>query len=190
MLRLTSFSSWHNFLLCLFTLALLTFLPQPAAAETELFYNRVYKIFTDSERRIPHPYTTTSRVQKRHLIFEFFCHSTIADGQGEVCSTSVPLLFLLHIFRWKRNSRGKIICSKKSPVRIKSDGWPHRKIQGASNDGAVLLCLGETAFESTRLGRSEAVFFTGDTVFLDGAAFPPGQFITDVLNLDSEALTG
>ena len=35
-----------------------------------------------------------------------------------------------------------------------------------------------------------SVFFTGDTVFLDGAAFPPGQFITDVLNLDSEALTG
>ena len=34
-----------------------------------------------------------------------------------------------------------------------------------------------------------SVFFTGDTVFLDGAAFPLGQLTTDVLNLDSEVLT-
>ena len=33
------------------------------------------------------------------------------------------------------------------------------------------------------------VFFTGDTVFLDGTAFPLGQLTTDVLNLDSEVLT-
>ena len=31
-----------------------------------------------------------------------------------------------------------------------------------------------------------SVFFTGDTVFLDGAAFPLGQLTTDVLNLDGE----
>ena len=34
-----------------------------------------------------------------------------------------------------------------------------------------------------------SVFFTGDTVFLDGAAFPLGQLTTDVLNLDGEVLT-
>ena len=34
-----------------------------------------------------------------------------------------------------------------------------------------------------------SVFFTRDTVFLDGAAFPLGQFTTDVLNLDGEILT-
>ncbi len=34
-----------------------------------------------------------------------------------------------------------------------------------------------------------SVFFTGDTVFLDGAAFPPGQLTTDVLNVDGEILT-
>lgn len=34
-----------------------------------------------------------------------------------------------------------------------------------------------------------SVFFTRDTVFLDGAAFPPGQLTTDVLNLDGEILT-
>ena len=33
------------------------------------------------------------------------------------------------------------------------------------------------------------VFFSGDTVFLDGTAFPLGQLTTDVLNLDSEVLT-
>ena len=33
------------------------------------------------------------------------------------------------------------------------------------------------------------VFFTGDTVFLDGITFPLGQLTTDVLNLDSEVLT-
>ena len=33
------------------------------------------------------------------------------------------------------------------------------------------------------------VFFTGDTVFLDGTAFPLGQLTTDVLNLDSKVLT-
>ncbi len=33
------------------------------------------------------------------------------------------------------------------------------------------------------------VFFTGDTVFLDGTAFPLGQLTTDVLNLDDEVLT-
>ncbi|MDE7262085.1 MAG: hypothetical protein K2N78_08535, partial [Oscillospiraceae bacterium] len=33
------------------------------------------------------------------------------------------------------------------------------------------------------------VFFTRDTVFLDGTAFPLGQLTTDVLNLDSEVLT-
>ena len=34
-----------------------------------------------------------------------------------------------------------------------------------------------------------SVFFTGDTVFLDGAVFPLGQLTTDVLNLDGEVLT-
>ena len=34
-----------------------------------------------------------------------------------------------------------------------------------------------------------SVFFTADTVFLDGAAFPLGQLTTDVLNLDGEVLT-
>ena len=34
-----------------------------------------------------------------------------------------------------------------------------------------------------------SVFFTGDTVFLDGAAFSLGQLITDVLNLDGGLLT-
>ena len=34
-----------------------------------------------------------------------------------------------------------------------------------------------------------SVFFTGDTVFLDGAAFPLGQLTTDVLNVDGEILT-
>ena len=34
-----------------------------------------------------------------------------------------------------------------------------------------------------------SVFFTKDTVFLDGAAFPLGQLTTDVLNLDGEILT-
>ena len=34
-----------------------------------------------------------------------------------------------------------------------------------------------------------SVFFTGDTVFLDGAAFPLGQLTTDVLTLDSAILT-
>ena len=43
MLRLTSFSVESVFL-CLSVLALLTFLPQPAASETELFYNCVCKI--------------------------------------------------------------------------------------------------------------------------------------------------
>jgi len=33
------------------------------------------------------------------------------------------------------------------------------------------------------------VFFTGDTVFLDGTAFPLGQLTTDVLNLDGKLLT-
>ena len=33
------------------------------------------------------------------------------------------------------------------------------------------------------------VFFTRDTVFLDGTDFPLGQLTTDVLNLDSEVLT-
>ena len=33
------------------------------------------------------------------------------------------------------------------------------------------------------------VFFTGDTVFLDGTAFQLGQLTTDVLNLDSKVLT-
>ena len=33
------------------------------------------------------------------------------------------------------------------------------------------------------------VFFTGDTVYLDGTAFPLGQLTTDVLNLDSKVLT-
>lgn len=33
-----------------------------------------------------------------------------------------------------------------------------------------------------------SVFFTGGTVFLDGAAFPLGQLTTDVLNLDGEIL--
>ncbi len=32
------------------------------------------------------------------------------------------------------------------------------------------------------------VFFTGDTVFLDGTAFPLGQFTTDILNLDNKLL--
>ena len=34
-----------------------------------------------------------------------------------------------------------------------------------------------------------SVFFTGDTVFLDGTVFPLGRLTTDVLNLDSEVLT-
>ena len=34
-----------------------------------------------------------------------------------------------------------------------------------------------------------SVFFTGDTVFLDGAVFPLGQLTTDVLNLDGGLLT-
>lgn len=34
-----------------------------------------------------------------------------------------------------------------------------------------------------------SVFFTGDTVFLDGTVFPLGQLATDVLNLDSKVLT-
>ena len=34
-----------------------------------------------------------------------------------------------------------------------------------------------------------SVFFTRDSVFLDGAAFPLGQLTTDVLNLDGEILT-
>lgn len=34
-----------------------------------------------------------------------------------------------------------------------------------------------------------SVFFTGGTVFLDGAAFPLGQLTTDVLNLDGKILT-
>ncbi len=33
-----------------------------------------------------------------------------------------------------------------------------------------------------------SAFFTGDTVFLDGTAFPLGQLTTDVLNLDGEML--
>lgn len=33
-----------------------------------------------------------------------------------------------------------------------------------------------------------SVFFTGDTVFLDGTVFPLGQLTTDILNLDSEVL--
>lgn len=33
-----------------------------------------------------------------------------------------------------------------------------------------------------------SAFFTGDTVFLDGTAFPLGQLTTDVLNLDGEVL--
>ena len=33
-----------------------------------------------------------------------------------------------------------------------------------------------------------SAFFTGDTVFLDGTAFPLGQLTTDVLNLNSEVL--
>ena len=33
------------------------------------------------------------------------------------------------------------------------------------------------------------VFFTGDTVFLDGMAFPLGQLTSDVLNLDDKVLT-
>lgn len=33
------------------------------------------------------------------------------------------------------------------------------------------------------------VFFTGDTVFLDGTAFPQGQLTTDALNLDSKMHT-
>ena len=33
------------------------------------------------------------------------------------------------------------------------------------------------------------VFFTGDTVVLDGTVFPLGQLTTDVLNLDSDVLT-
>ena len=34
-----------------------------------------------------------------------------------------------------------------------------------------------------------SVFFTGGTVFLDGAAFPLGQLTTDVLNLNGGLLT-
>ena len=34
-----------------------------------------------------------------------------------------------------------------------------------------------------------SVFFTGDTVFLDGTAFPLGQLTKDILNLDSRVLT-
>ena len=34
-----------------------------------------------------------------------------------------------------------------------------------------------------------SVFFTGDTVFLDGTVFPLGQLATDVLNLDGKVLT-
>jgi len=34
-----------------------------------------------------------------------------------------------------------------------------------------------------------SVFFTGDTVFLDGIVFPLGQLTTDVLNLDGKVLT-
>lgn len=34
-----------------------------------------------------------------------------------------------------------------------------------------------------------SVFFTGDTVFLDGTVFPLGQLTTDVLNLDGKVLT-
>ena len=34
-----------------------------------------------------------------------------------------------------------------------------------------------------------SVFFTGDTVFLDGTIFPLGQLAADVLNLDGEVLT-
>lgn len=34
-----------------------------------------------------------------------------------------------------------------------------------------------------------SVFFTGDTVFLDGTVFPLGQLATDVLNLDGGLLT-
>jgi len=33
------------------------------------------------------------------------------------------------------------------------------------------------------------VFFTGDTAFLDGTAFPLGQLTTDILNLDEASLT-
>ena len=83
---------------------------------------------------------------------------------------------------WRHRKTGLLPCASSLPYP------PVFVLRGASS--AREVCLGETVFESTRLGRSEAVFFTGDTVFLDGAAFPPGQFITDVLNLDSEALTG
>lgn len=34
-----------------------------------------------------------------------------------------------------------------------------------------------------------SVFFTGDTVFLDGTVFPLGQLAADVLNLDGKVLT-
>lgn len=34
-----------------------------------------------------------------------------------------------------------------------------------------------------------SVFFTEDTVFLDGTVFPLGQLTTDILNLDNEVLT-
>ncbi|WP_297871831.1 DUF6076 domain-containing protein [uncultured Oscillibacter sp.] len=34
-----------------------------------------------------------------------------------------------------------------------------------------------------------SVFFTGDTVFLDGTVFPLGQLTTEVLNIDSKILT-
>jgi hypothetical protein len=43
MTRFSSLLFWTN---------LLTLLPQPWAAETELIYNRVYKMFTDSESRV------------------------------------------------------------------------------------------------------------------------------------------
>ena len=68
MLRLTSFSVEAVFplLVCAGSLILL---PQPPVAETELSYRRVYKIFTDSERRFLHPSTTTSSGQKRTFIF-------------------------------------------------------------------------------------------------------------------------
>ena len=35
------------------------------------FVTEASKMFTDSERRFPHPSTTTSRVQKRRFIFCF-----------------------------------------------------------------------------------------------------------------------
>lgn len=65
----------------------------------------------DAPIPIPQPPASKSDIS----FSKIFCHHALADKQGEVCSTSVPLLFLLHIFLWKRNSRGKIICRKNPP---------------------------------------------------------------------------